>query len=332
MAVAGGRRILHRVRLDRARPGNGRLAVRLRSTRRGLPVDPACDAAARRIASGPPGDEPVLPIALPSSGKRMLALCLAAAAIFIPVRASAGVDDVHAATVRLDLAFSSRGANPTHWRACHASCMRTDEGTGTSVRFTEAGDPPLARLLLRGGDSTVNLDDLAFTAEIGEDGRTVTFRADLPVDGVRIEKSFELSPEGYDVAMAVRFSGPNVASFLVGRQLQLEIATGRGFHPAPAAGFAAMLERVSRVVVSGTGTRTVDDGRDPIRLGAHDWAGFRSRFWAIVVAADGGAIIDSGSATRMVIRLNGPTTERHEWRCTFYSGPIERAALSRTAP
>jgi len=262
----------------------------------------------------------------------MLALCLAAAAIFIPVRASAGVDDVHAATVRLDLAFSSRGANPTHWRACHASCTRADDGKGTSVRFTEAGDPPLARLVFRGGDSTVNLDDVAFTAEIGKDGRTVTFRADLPVDGVRIEKSFELSPEGYDVAMAVRFSGPNAASFLVGRQLQLDIAPGRGFHPAPAAGFAAMLERVSRVVVSGTGTRTVDDGRDPIRLGAHDWAGFRSRFWAIVAAADGGGIIDSGSETRMVIRFDAPTTERHEWRCTFYSGPIERAALSRTAP
>jgi YidC/Oxa1 family membrane protein insertase len=262
----------------------------------------------------------------------MLALWFGAAAIFIPVRAGADVNDVHVATVRLHLAFSPRGANPTQWRACHATCTRMDEGKGTSVRFTEAGDPPLARLLLRDGDSTVNLDDLAFTAEIGEDGRTVRFRADLPVDGVRIEKSFELSPQGYDVAMAIRFSGPNVASFLVGRQLQLEIAPGRGFHPAPAAGFAAMLERVSRVVVSGTGTRTVDDRRDSIRLGAHDWAGFRSRFWTIVVAADGGDIIDSGSATRMVIRLVAPTTERHEWRCTFYSGPIERAALNRTAP
>ena len=34
----------------------------------------------------------------------------------------------------------------------------------------------------------------------------------------------------------------------------------------------------------------------------------------------------------MVIRLNASTTERREWRCRFYSGPVERAALSRTAP
>jgi hypothetical protein len=54
---------------------------------------------------------------------------------------------------------------------------------------------------------------------------------------VRFEKSFELSPDGYDVAMSVRFSGPNVVSFLSGRQLQIEIAPGRGFYPAPSAGF-----------------------------------------------------------------------------------------------
>src|SRR5262249_60323718 len=69
-----------------------------------------------------------------------------------------------------------------------------------------------------------------------------------------------------------------------------------------------------------------------IPLGPYDWAGFRSRFWAIIVAADRGGILDSRSAARMVIRLNAPTSERHEWRCTFYSGPIERGALSRTAP
>jgi YidC/Oxa1 family membrane protein insertase len=262
----------------------------------------------------------------------VLTLFLGVCAIAVPVRVTAAVDDVRAATVRLDLTFSTRGANPTRWRACHSSCAGADEGKGTSVRFAETGDPPLVRLLLPGGGRTVDLDDLAFAAEIGENGHAVTFRADLPVDGVRIEKSFELSPEGYDVAMTVRFSGPNAISFLTGRQLEVAITPGRGFYPAPAAGFAAMLERVSRVVVSGSGTRSVDDRRDSVPLGSRDWAGFRSRFWAIVAGSDGGSLLDPGSAAPMVIRLDEPTSERREWRCMFYSGPIERAAFSRTAP
>src|SRR5262249_4969259 len=182
MAMAGGRWLLHRLRRERARPGDRRLAVRLRSARCELPVDSPRNTAARRVASGPPGDEPVLPIARQPGGKAMLVLCFAAGAIFVPVRVRAAGDEVYAPTVRLAPAFSPRGGNPTRWRACDASCASADEGKGTSVRFAQTGDPPLARLLLRDSDSTVNLDDLAFTAEIGEDGRTVTFRADLPVD------------------------------------------------------------------------------------------------------------------------------------------------------
>src|SRR5262245_60974543 len=144
MAMAGGRWLLRGLRRDRARPSDRHLAVRLRSARCGLRVDSARNTAARSSARGPPGDEPVRPIAFQSSGKGMLALCFAAGAIFIPARAGAAADDVRAATVRLDLAFSLRGANPTRWRACHTSCASADEGKGTSVRFAEAGDPPLA--------------------------------------------------------------------------------------------------------------------------------------------------------------------------------------------
>ena len=259
-------------------------------------------------------------------------MLIAAWAVAVPVRASVAANDLHAATARLELGFATRGASPTWWRACHPSCADADAGSGASVRFAETGDPPLLRLLLRGGERTVNLDDLEFAAEIGEDGRALTFRADLPLDGVHIENSFELSRDSYTVAMSVRFSGPNAASFLAGRNVDLEIAPGRGFYPAPAAGFAAFLERVSRVVVSGTGTRVVGDRQDAIRLTSQDWAGFRSRFWAIVAISDGGGTLDPGSAGTMVIRLRESTPERREWRCTFYSGPVEWAALHRAAP
>jgi YidC/Oxa1 family membrane protein insertase len=262
----------------------------------------------------------------------MFALVLTACAIVVPEWAKASEDIVSVATAKLDLAFSARGANPVRWRACHPSCAATDSGKGTSVRFAGVGDPPPVRLLLRGGDRPVDLDGLPFAAEIGNDARTVTFRANLPVDGVRLEKSFELSPEGYEVAISVRFSGPNAASFLKDQQLELEISPGRSFYPAPGAGFAPMLERVSGAVVTEAGAQTVDDRRDPIRLGPRDWAGQRSRFWAIVGFSETGGVVDPRSITAMVIRLGEPPLERREWRCTLYSGPVEQSALDRAAP
>ena len=174
------------------------------------------------------------------------------------------------------------------WRACHPSCARADAGSGTSVRFVGPGDAPGVRLILRGGAPPVDLRALRFTAELGDGARrTVTLEADLPVDGVRLVKSFEVSADGYEVVMTVRLTGPNAAAFMAGRCLELEIGAGRGLRPPPAAGFAAMLERVDRVVVGGGGVRVVgDDTRDPVGLGAGDWAGVRSRFWTMLVRSD----------------------------------------------
>src|SRR5215472_10454703 len=140
MAMAGGSRLFNRLCGNRARSGDRHLAVRLRSARRGLPVDSSRNTAARKVAGGPPGDEPVLPIARQPKA-RALAMLIAA-------------------TARLELGFATRGASPTWWRACHPSCADADAGSGASVRFAETGDPPLLRLLLRGGERTVNLDDL----------------------------------------------------------------------------------------------------------------------------------------------------------------------------
>ena len=62
----------------------------------------------------------------------------------------------------------------------------------------------------------------------------MTFQSDLPVDGVRLVKSFEVSREGYEVVMTVRLIGPNAAAFMAGRRLELELGAGRGLFPAPA--------------------------------------------------------------------------------------------------
>ena len=116
-------------------------------------------------------------------------------------------------------------------------------------------------------------------------------------------KSFEVSREGYEVVMTVRLSGEEAAAFTAGRHLELELGAGRGLVPAPAPGFSAMLDRVSRVVIAGGGVRAVaDDARDPTPLGAGDWVGFRGRFWAVLLRPGDAGVIEprSGASAAFV--------------------------------
>src|SRR5712691_287119 len=113
-----------------------------------------------------------------------------------PVSAEeAGGNRVRVTTNRLDLVFSLDGASPVTWRACHPSCAQADAAAGTSVRFTGNDDPPQARVILRGPGPAVDLQGLRFTADLSEDSgaQIVTFSSDLPVNGVRLVKSFAVS-------------------------------------------------------------------------------------------------------------------------------------------
>jgi YidC/Oxa1 family membrane protein insertase len=265
----------------------------------------------------------------------LLGLLLGLCASALPASAEeAGADRVRVTTDRLDLVFSLNGASPVMWRACYPSCPLADAGGGTSVRFTGPGDPPQARVILRGPASPLDLSRLPFTAALIEDAhaRIVTFQSDLPVEGVRLVKSFEVSREGYEVVMTVRLLGPNAAAFATGRRLGLELDAGRGMVPAPAAGFTAMLDRVGRVVVGPGGVRVPgDDGGAPVALEAGDWAGSRSRFWAIVMRPDGAGVLESRPGADFAL-IAADEPGRLSWRTVFYSGPVERSTLTRADP
>ena len=265
----------------------------------------------------------------------LLGLLLLVCATAFPASADElGGDRVRITTNRLDLVFSQDGASPVAWRACHPSCAQADVGQGTSVRFTGRDDPPQARLYLRGPGPPVDLEGLRFAADLSEGAgaRMVTFRSDLPGGGVSVAKSFEVSREGYEVVMTVRLSGEKAAALTAGRRLELELGAGRGLLPAPAPGFSAMLDRVSRVVIAPGGVSAVgDDARDPTRLGAGDWVGFRSRFWTVLLRPDdAGALEPPSGASAALVTAEGPG--RLSWRYTFYSGPLERRALTRADP
>jgi len=262
----------------------------------------------------------------------LLGLLLLAGVLAGPVAADeTGPPPIRVATDRLDLVFALDGASPVGWRACHPSCARADGGSGTSVRFTGAEDPPQARLRLRGPDAAVDLQGLRFTAAVTEDARArrVTFQSDLPGHRVRLEKVFEVSREGYEVVMTVRLLGPDTAALMTGRRLELTLEAGRDLVPPPAAGVAALRERVQRVVVADGSARAFRDAGGE-RVPAGGWAGVRSRFWAIVLRQDGAATLAPRPAGG--IALLADPSDGYAWRYTFYSGPLERRALARADP
>ena len=265
----------------------------------------------------------------------LLGLLLLACASALPVSADeSGGDRIRITTTRLDLVFSLEGASPVLWRACHPSCAPANAVSATSVTVTGSEDGTQARLSLRGPGPPVDLPRLRFTAGLAEDAqaRIVTFRSDLPVAGVRLEKTYAVSRDSYEVALTVRLEGPIAAAFMAGRRLELALDAGRGLFPAPAPGFSSMLDRVQRVVVGTGGVRVLgDDSHDSTPLRAGDWAGFRSRFWAILARPEGTGALEPRSGTSVALVPTGEP-ERLSWRYTFYSGPVESRALTRADP
>src|SRR6185503_13251944 len=151
-----------------------------------------------------------------------------------------------------ELTLALDGARPVLWRACRPSCLRADAGDGTAVRFVIPGDGSTVRLVLDGRPGPSLLDRLRFVAEPTDDARTrgVTLRADLPIEGVRLEESFVLARDGYETALTVRLVGPGAAAYAARIAPALELAPGREIGPAPASGFGALLERVDAVTVA----------------------------------------------------------------------------------
>src|SRR5262249_60003049 len=101
--------------------------------------------------------------------------------------------------------------------------------------WSGGGDPPAIRLIIRDVEPPIDLQRLRFAAELAENerARSATFQADLPVPGVRLVKSFEVSRDGYEVVMAARLVGPNAAAFMSGPRLQPHVDAGRRPLPAP---------------------------------------------------------------------------------------------------
>ena len=244
---------------------------------------------------------------------------------------------VRVAAVRLEIVLALDGGRPVTWRACRPSCLRADAESGTSMRFTGEGDAPQPRLVLHGPGGPIDLDRLRFTVDRAGDGTAprVTLRADLPVDGVRLEEAFAVSADGYETTLTVRLVGPGAAALAATARPTLEVTPGRDLAPPAAAGFAAMLERVGRVTVAGGAVHALPDQPGAgVALRAGEWAGVRGRFWAMLARPDGAAAAlepRPGPGFALVaVPAHAPAPT--EWRYTIYAGPVERPPLARVDP
>lgn len=265
----------------------------------------------------------------------MLAGVLLAAAPVPRIAADEAGGRVRVAARRLEIVLALDGARPVTWRACRPSCLAADAESGTSMRFTGESDAPQPRLVLHGPGGPIDLDHLRFTVDRAGDGPAprVTLRADLPVDGVRLEESFVVSADGYDTTLTVRLVGPGAAALAATARPALEVAPGRALAPPPAAGFAAMLERVGRVTVAGGAVHALPDQPGAgVALRAGEWAGVRGRFWAMLARPDNAAAAVEARPGPGVALVAAPAPAATEWRYTIYAGPVERPPLGRVAP
>jgi YidC/Oxa1 family membrane protein insertase len=267
----------------------------------------------------------------------MLAGVLLAAAPAPGIVADEAGGRVRLAALRLEIVLALDGGRPVTWRACRPSCVRADAESGTSMRFTGEGDARQPRLVLHGPGGPIDLDRLRFTVDRAGDGPAprVTLRADLPVDGVRLEEAFAVSADGYETTLTVRLVGPGAAALAATARPTLEVAPGHDLAPPAAAGFAAMLERVGRVTVAGGAVHALPDQPGAgVALRAGEWAGVRGRFWTMLARPDGAAaaVEPRPGPGVALVAVPAPAPAPTEWRYTIYAGPVERPPLRRVDP
>ncbi|HET6564977.1 MAG TPA: hypothetical protein VFG52_06145, partial [Xanthomonadales bacterium] len=108
------------------------------------------------------------------------------------------------------------------------------------------------------------------------------------------------------------------------------LQAGESFRAREAPGFGEWLEQVRYLVIDPGNVRQValdDEGAGQV---AAEWAGFRSRFWAVLLTADELVpfAVQTGEANHDPVMTSQATPKAMDWQ--FYLGPVERMSLSAT--
>lgn len=244
------------------------------------------------------------------------------------VRAQAGA--ARLTDARQEVLINLAGGLPARWVACAAACT---EGRDTHrmvfLRVTPGGgqlawsvpDDPVAE---------ARLAELAYTASSLETpaGRSVVLTSRDAFQGVQLVHSYRLAPDGTGLVMSLQI--PAGAG--------LRLTGGDDLVPERLPGLGGWYSQSRPVVVTADGPAEPGTGQDaespPAALGAGDWAGVRSRFWALLLQPDAPLSVAAvtGEAGRPGLRLGDPAPVGRIVDFRVYAGPVERDALNAVAP
>ncbi|HLF29870.1 MAG TPA: membrane protein insertase YidC [Xanthomonadales bacterium] len=229
---------------------------------------------------------------------------LAIACLCLPVFAQA---DISVETSTLNLRFSDQG-KLVEAVLCYPRCQHENA----------------RRQRLAAIDGVIDFGQMV-------DSRWVQRRG-LPGDGsvlsgVEGQQLHFTNSDGQSVTWIIPLQGYRIEAHVTGSE-QLSLRSGEHFRPRQAAGFGGWLEQVRYVAVVSGGVEQIGLDDTDNHLVNSDWAGFRSRFWTVLVHGQMESEIEfnTGRANQDAVlrRSNGQASE---W-FSFYLGPVDPRTLA----
>jgi len=133
-------------------------------------------------------------------------------------------------------------------------------------------------------------------------------------------------PDGQSITWLIPSQGYRLEAMTEGAVLTLR--SGAGFQADPAEGFGRWLEKIRYIAVTSEGVRQVGLDSEEVDGFEADWAGFRNRFWTLLVSGhtDSTFEIQTGKKNQEAVlqRNKGLPKEL----LVFYLGPVEVKQLT----
>lgn len=247
-----------------------------------------------------------------------------------PTAEPSSVQAIRLTSERQEILVNLTGGLPGRWLSCAVDCatdvaerrmtfLRASDGGGRLEWHVE-GDPGATRAL----------DNLVYTASADptDDGAVVVLTSVEPWQGIRLVHRYRLASGGHTLAMSLQ----------VPAGAQLRLTGGDDLAPERLPGFGSYYSHVRavRLTADGQSVLVTDDDAEPasLALPPGEWAGVRSRFWALLVRPDVELPVTAAvqAPNRPEVGLGGALPAGRIVGLTFYAGPVERAALSAAAP
>ncbi len=220
----------------------------------------------------------------------------------------------------IEIVFDPIFGKPVRWRSCYPDCKETNRELETV--FVDASTKHGPLMISTKGSGAPALGPVSNTS-LRETGSStvVEFTNRLPgTNGVLVQR-YEVPQTGYLVRYQADFR--NAGDY--GLSLGYRIATGSQFSPQPMPGFSSGYASVRRIVINQDESQQESDIQAMETLAAGDWAGVRSRFWALLARSDNASLQLGGEDPELV--LYGKSQGQTRLDLEFYSGPVAAEEL-----